>query len=844
MKNKYCLRYFLLTPALIAGGFIFDASAAGTIPTKEECVDYLYSTMILPDSADYSREFFSRNVEASLQARRELPWGDSVPEREWRHFVLPVRVNNEDLDSARWVFYKELKPRVEHLSMKDAILEVNHWCHEKVTYQPSDARTSSPLSAVSQAIGRCGEESTFTVAALRSVGIPARQVYTPRWAHTDDNHAWVEAWADGRWWFFGACEPEPMLNLAWFNAPASRGMLMHTVVSGPYDGPEEVISRDSKGVEINVTSNYAKTAPVTVKVVDKAGKPVSDAYVNFSIYNYAEYYPAIRRKSDADGMASTIAGLGDMIVWASDERNFGLAKVNSEMKQPITVTLDKDATFAGSMDFDIVPPQPSGEIPTPSAAQVAENDRRKAQEDSIRTAYTATFLDAEEAARVADTLTSASRDALIKILTESRGNHKRIVSLLNAMPEAERERAIRVLSLVSEKDRRDLDPEVVTDALEVASDDEYVLNPRIEREPLRPFREEFLKNLPAGLSQRNPSALEAWTAANIELDTYNNPKRIRMSPLGVFRARKADRKARSTFFVAAARALEIPARIDPVTAKTQYRDAAGRWIDVKFGETADAAAAPAAQGKLSFDFKPQGRISDPGYYTQFSISRIENGLPYLLEFDEEGTMKGLEEADHGFDAGQYALTTGQRMADGSVLARTVFFQVEPDKTATVPLEIRQNGQGVRIIGGFNAETLYDDLASGQRKSVISTTGRGFYSLALLSAGHEPTQHVINDLAALSGELEADGRKIMLIFRQGSTPEGVKRALNAGLPKNAVIGIDSDGSLQRALEEGMEAKVKDYPAVIVADTFNRVVLYSEGYTIGIGNTLLDTLTRVE
>ena len=73
--------------------------------------------------------------------------------------------------------------------MYDAVLEVNHWCHEKANYQPSDARTSSPLATVKTAYGRCGEESTFLVAALRSVGIPARQVYTPRWAHTDDNHA-------------------------------------------------------------------------------------------------------------------------------------------------------------------------------------------------------------------------------------------------------------------------------------------------------------------------------------------------------------------------------------------------------------------------------------------------------------------------------------------------------------------------------------------------------------------------------------------------------------------------------------------------------------------------------
>lgn len=95
------------------------------------------------------------------------------------------------------IFYEELKDRVKGLSLYDAVLEVNHWCHEKVIYTPSDARTSSPLASVKTAYGRCGEESTFTVAALRSVGIPARQVYTPRWAHTDDNHAWVEAWVNG-----------------------------------------------------------------------------------------------------------------------------------------------------------------------------------------------------------------------------------------------------------------------------------------------------------------------------------------------------------------------------------------------------------------------------------------------------------------------------------------------------------------------------------------------------------------------------------------------------------------------------------------------------------------------
>ena len=210
------IRTFLLLFTLSALSISSQATDKQALTHHEEAqllVDMLGETLATPDKADYSRDFYFKNYMTSLQARDEMPWGKMVPKREFRHFVLPVRINNENLDTARIVFYNELKHRVKGLSMKDAILEVNHWCHEKVSYRPSDARTSSPLATVRTAYGRCGEESTLLVAALRSVCIPARQVYTPRWAHTDDNHAWVEAWADGEWFFLGACEPEPVLNL-------------------------------------------------------------------------------------------------------------------------------------------------------------------------------------------------------------------------------------------------------------------------------------------------------------------------------------------------------------------------------------------------------------------------------------------------------------------------------------------------------------------------------------------------------------------------------------------------------------------------------------------------------
>ena len=233
----------------------FQVKGLKATETETEALQFLYAYMPLADLTDYSTSFFLANVRKSLQAQSEMAWGAKVPEREFRHFVLPIRINNENLDSFRIVYYEELKNRVKGLGMKEAILEVNHWCHEHVTYQPADARTSAPMATIRTTTGRCGEESTFTVAALRAVGIPARQVYTPRWAHTDDNHAWVEAWADGQWYFIGACEPEAVLNLGWFNAPASRALLMHTRAFGNYDGPEEVVLRTSNYTEINLIDN-------------------------------------------------------------------------------------------------------------------------------------------------------------------------------------------------------------------------------------------------------------------------------------------------------------------------------------------------------------------------------------------------------------------------------------------------------------------------------------------------------------------------------------------------------------------------------------------------------------
>lgn len=98
---------------------------------RERGIAVSYTLYAISDIADNSGEFFLNNIRLSFKIRESSSWGKNIPEDIFRHFVLPIRVNNENLDNSREYFQKELWPRVKHLSMQDAVLETNHWCHEK-----------------------------------------------------------------------------------------------------------------------------------------------------------------------------------------------------------------------------------------------------------------------------------------------------------------------------------------------------------------------------------------------------------------------------------------------------------------------------------------------------------------------------------------------------------------------------------------------------------------------------------------------------------------------------------------------------------------------------------------
>jgi len=824
--------------------------------TEKEALEFLYEYMPLGDSVDYSEEYYRECIQYAFRAKEELPWGERIPEREFKHFVVPVRVNNENLDRFRATYYEELKDRVKDLSLYDAVLEVNHWCHEHVNYKGSDSRTSAPMATIKTSWGRCGEESTLLVTALRTVGIPARQVYTPRWAHCDDNHAWVEAWVDGHWHFLGACEPEPVLDLGWFNEPASRTLLLHTRVFGNYDGPEEVISRNNYYTEINVVDNYGETAKTTFTVVDVNGQPQANLPVEFKIYNYAEFCTVVTKTTDENGQTWLTAGLGCMMAYASKDNMFSFQVFKSGDQDNITITLNHKKGTMETFEFDMVPPAPTSVLPEVTPEMRAENNKRIAHEDSLRNTYIKNCKNAQK-----ELITDTGNKSLCRIYEKTWGNFQTIADFVKYAQDKHQEiKAVNLLSNISDKDLRDVSLEVLKDHFDNTPDltssiismppelyAQYILNPRVSNEMLVPYRRTLSEFFPEAERQQyhdNPALLVNWVRENIHVNDELNPQRFPISPIGVLKARKADSHSRDIFFVSLARSLCIAAQINPVNGNVQYYD--GEWVNVNIeaSEPTDKTI-----GYLDIHYYPSASVADPKYYTHFSLKRFDGKSFRLLAYDakdpgiDDGMMLSTFEHPTPLDEGYYILTGGTRLEDGTALTHSEFFNIKAGETTQVNLILRQPEDELHVIGSFYADSHFTNPETGEECNPKQLIKDSYFILGYLDQGSEPTTHAMQDIIAFRKEYEECNVPLIFIFSdQDSYNKFILKEFNE-LPDNIIYGIDN-GTIRDEFVDGLHISIESLPVFIIANGNSEVVFSKQGYHIGLGEQMLKTIAKLK
>ncbi|MDR1414713.1 MAG: transglutaminase-like domain-containing protein [Odoribacteraceae bacterium] len=812
---------------------IFDAPMT---PREREAMQFLYAYSPLVDVATLDGAYFLEQTREAFRAREETPWARAVPDDIFRHFVLPPRGGKETLDSARKVFHDALRERVARCAtIEEAALEVNHWCRERVIYHPTNARTMSPLATRQNARGRCGEESIFTLAALRSVGIPARQIYTPRWAHCDDNHAWIEVWTGGVWKYLGACEPEPRLDIAWFSLPVRRAVYVEAEVFGRYEAAdEEVVLVDAAGSKVNVTGHYTRARRTVVRVLDDGGRPAAGALVEYKVFNYGEFYTVLAPRADERGECRLTLGEGDLMVWASDGGRYGVGQLSARADS-LTVVLDKGEGAVYASLHELRPPAEGTMEALSTDAERGANERRIATEDSLRGAYLATFVSRAEAGRVAAEL-GVDSARFIPLVAAARGNGRGVIAFARETPVERREVAMDLLEALPEKDLQDTPPAVWRDHLEGAWAHratpyykEYILNPRVRDEQLTAYR--------AAIAARGIGDVEGWREEVARMPRVDSLYRDRVAtpPTGVLRAGRLTASSAEIFLVAAARSVGTPARVNPVTGRAEF------FVDGGWRGSGDAAEDAARRGKLIVYH--DGVVRDPLYFLHFTIAKVEGGVARTIDLGSDAgvdmgagaPLSAIFAAPLSLEVGDYILAHGNRRADGSVAAGMSAFTVREGETTRLRLPLQPTNDQPEILG--KTSPLIPCTVNGQREILAPPPG-GYIAVAIVEANAEPTNHLLRDIAALSPELEALGHPIVVLFENA---EGVKILASGDFrpfPSTLLAGVDAGGEARRQFD----AEGASLPVLLVINGDGDILLRSKGYRVGLGNRLLQAMSR--
>ena len=836
---------------------------------EREAMEFLYAYMPLCDLADYEPAFFLQQVRYAFKAREEMPWGKDIPEDVFRHFVLVYRVNNENLDTARMVFFHELKERVKGMTMEEAALEVNHWCHEHVAYRAADARTSAPLATMRTSLGRCGEESTFTVTALRAVGIPARQCYTPRWAHCDDNHAWVEVYVADEWKYLGACEPSPRLNMAWFTVPSTRCMMVHTKAFGRYKGDEEVVKRTAMYSELNLLSHYAPTRRVTVTVIDGNAAPVEGAQVKFKLYNYAEYYTLATVTTDAEGKASLTTGLGDLLVWTTIPHGdrFLCTFDKIDVRQDSTLTLRTDYAYDLKYDqavrlYEMVPPAAGNPREVATEEEKAANAKRLAYEDSLRNAYPATFPTKDNYKQFMKPNPNLIDEQAWEIIRKSESNYAEIIKFLDNHAEEDlvvmehypgiiqyedghyeqmpskihNSYLYDYICTFSDKDLRDITADILeahwgVPSVRFAFYENYkkgILPARISNEMVRPYRKEL-----AGFKGMTAEEIRQWTIDSITISDTGNYYNCPISPVGVYKIRQADPHSRDIFFVAACRAAGIPAYLDNAINIIYVWDGK-EWSPSGFSEQSGNTGQSASLTLIYRGKEP----AKPVYWPHFTIAKLENGALRTFDFEDDARMASFP-ATITLEPGIYCLSTGNRYPDGAVRSRLEFFEVREGEHVTkeiviLPLENKQNTEHSRVntkMELFDGVELWDYAG----KKGMLYINLGDYS--------EPSKHLTVELKAHQDEMKAWGGMTYMVVGPNTNGIPFRGLVNTDFVYNTVAG----GSMS-PLDKEILAALKlptgniQYPHVALIDDQGRILYHSMGYKIGVIEQVLKAIPQ--
>lgn len=802
-------------------------------PDTAWLLKYLYGHMIVSDMVNVPFSTYLDYAKHGAFLWKHGVFREKISEDLFLNYVVYHRINEENILPCRSLFYEQAKESLENKTMEEAVLAANYWCASQVTYRSTDDRTLSPLTVFLNGYGRCGEESTFTTSVLRSLGIPARQVYAPRWSHCDDNHAWTEFWCDGTWKFLGACEPEQVSNSGWFLNASSRAMMVHSRRFDELDG-ETVVGKDGLVTVSAQLDRYAEVKLLEVSVKREDQTPAEGVSLIYEVINYAEYAPIAKQVTDADGKAVLMTGKGTLIVTAEDGEKKAQAVVPGEALQCELILADEAAPGKDweALEF-LAPADCEVKKAVLSEETKAEGERLLKAAVAKRLEKMASFYCEEKAQELKAVYGDVETE---EFLRKAEANFEEIYCFLK--PSTERELRVQMLRELTLKDFRDVKAEVLEDYLQesLAWKDQYpaeifhscLLNPRVEWENLsiarKNLREAFSKEQQNAFRE-NPTALWQEIEATVSVDPALDFEAVVTDPKPCLENRTGNARSRNILFVAVCRSLGIPARLNPYTREPEYYD------------NGVFAAANGCDAVGTLVLTRNSEEESWVYRQNFTVGRKVGSHFVTLSLD--GLAWEDKELKAELPVGEYRIVTANRLPNGNVFVNRKIINVCEKKSHTEQLVLKE-AKLSQMLEKITLPQFSVKDADG-KEIAAEALGAGKQTLWIwLEESKEPTEHILNELyERKEGFSEIDGQIICLIRSEKALSDPTFTRTRGVLPQIQIY-YDSFAEYYDKISRRMYQDPDSLPLILVTDEKMNGIYATCGYNVGTGDMLLRIL----
>jgi hypothetical protein len=552
------------------------------------------------------------------------------------------------------------------------------------------------------------------IAALRSVGIPARPCSVPYWRHVEGNHLWVEVYDQGKWHFIGAGEPESDFDLAWFEP------VLHTVpftYSVAYGASKEGLEGDGQALVrkretiINRTHAYAPRGTLAVSAV-KDGEPLAGLAVALHTYNFAAPRAFALATTKDGGSAKMAVGAGVYLLTAvsGSGRDYAFVEVQPGKRTTAILNLDRDRAFAGGafMPFEV-----DGNLRS-LIARNYQRAKKKAQKLIKR-------LETARIRRMAETLKAARRavgeqfEKTGNALAHAGLNAPEVARALVSAPEEDRDELAGMIKDMDAKDLAQCRASGLLANVDLAAKarariaghgvltynnhiyKRFVLSERVLHEPYSHWRSDLSSHF-AGLAQaKSLEAIVEGVGRAVSALSPVEPGRLGTAPSpeqvfasGLYRQGRRDMDIAA---VAAFRAVGVPARILHDWPGIEYFDGKQwRVFQAKADEPPqglETYAKPKAE--LAVAFTLNGEPVPPDTLTHardFALCRLDKTLGFVgldavgVKVDKKAGRVVLR-----FPAGERWLSSGRRDKHGRPYFRMERFVLEPGERREVTREL-------------------------------------------------------------------------------------------------------------------------------------------------------------